>query len=172
MCWQERRLKLMLSQQWSRFLVSQTFNNSKDFHRSQWNWLGVSQFKQAFSTGTDGSVLVRKKPCACAACIDQDWANCDLKVHFFCHTALNSNMIVVSPGTCRWTSSVGFETEEKQEEGANLLLKIFVPHLLSSLRRSEFWYRHLGKGTGSCLLNAVQSMVWELTVAWWFSGEY
>jgi len=24
---------------------------------------------------------VRKKPCACAACIDQDWANCDLKGH-------------------------------------------------------------------------------------------
>ena len=62
---------------------SKTFNNPTDFHRSQWNRSGVSQFKQAFSTGTDGSILVRKKPCACAACIDQDWENCALKVHFF-----------------------------------------------------------------------------------------
>ena len=47
-------------------------------------------------------------------------------------------MIVVSPGTCRQTSPVGFETEGKQEEGANILSKIFVPHLLSSLRKCQF----------------------------------
>ena len=41
---------------------------------------GVSQYKQAFST-SDGNLLVRKKPCACSACIDMDWENCALKVN-------------------------------------------------------------------------------------------
>ena len=40
---------------------------------------GVSQYKQAFSTD-EGNLLVRKRPCACPACIDMDWENCDLKV--------------------------------------------------------------------------------------------
>ena len=51
------------------------------------------------------------------------------------HVGLESRLIV-TPGTCRRTSPVGFETEGKQEEGANLLSKIFVLHLLSSLRIS------------------------------------
>ena len=41
---------------------------------------GVSQYKQAFSTSY-GNLLVRKKPCACPACIDMDWENCALKVN-------------------------------------------------------------------------------------------
>ena len=45
-------------------------------------------------------------------------------------------MMVVSPKTCQQTSPVGFGTEGKQEKGANLLSKIFVLHLLSSLRIS------------------------------------
>ena len=40
---------------------------------------GVSQYKQAFSTD-DGNLLVRRKPCACSACIDMEWENCALKV--------------------------------------------------------------------------------------------
>ena len=75
-------------------------------------------------------------------------------------------MIVVSPGTCRQTSPVGFETEGKQEEGANLLSKIFVPHLLSSLRKCQFQSSCLRKQTGRCVLNAVRSTVRELLVVW------
>ena len=57
--------------------------------------------------------------------------------------------MVVSPKTCQQTSPVGFETEGKQEEGANSLSKIFVSHLLSSLWRCELQF----KQTGSCVLN-------------------
>ena len=63
--------------------------------------------------------------------------------------------MVVSPKTCQQTSPVGFETEGKQEEGENLLSKIFVSHLLSSLWRCELQF----KQTGSCVLNAVRSVV-------------
>jgi hypothetical protein len=42
--------------------------------------LGVSKFKQAFSTNTKGQLLVRHRPCACSACMDREWESCESKV--------------------------------------------------------------------------------------------
>ena len=43
-------------------------------------FLGVSKFKQLFSTGTKGKVWLRQRTCCCGPCLARDWDECQLKV--------------------------------------------------------------------------------------------
>ena len=44
--------------------------------------VGVSQFKQAFSTGVGLKLLVRSRLCCCQSCLARDFSKCTLQVTF------------------------------------------------------------------------------------------
>ena len=44
--------------------------------------LGVSKYKQAFSTGVDYELAVREHTCCCKACLLGEYKDCDIKVLF------------------------------------------------------------------------------------------
>ena len=128
---------------------------------------GVSQYKQAFSTD-DGNLLVRRKPCACSACIDMEWENCALKVklvfsQIFCDlTVPLCRTMSTSLLLCSWW-----------RKAARRRFKLFVFVFFTSLISSgECRCRCQWRQSGTYVWNGVHTMVQGLLVAWWFSGEY
>ena len=56
------------------------------------SFIGVSQYKQVFSTNVSGQLWMRQRLCCCASCLAREWGNCALKEYGDAPKLVNLNV--------------------------------------------------------------------------------